>query len=58
MFKQQEENAAHPASFLNKGGIHLNQADLIQKIIDAEHQAQALAEQAAGKYGGIHLIRD
>ena len=46
MFKQQEENAAHPASFLNKGGIHLNQADLIQKKIAAEHQAQALAEHA------------
>ena len=44
--KRQEEIAVRPASFLHKGGIHLNQADLIQKIIAAEHQAQALAEHA------------
>jgi hypothetical protein len=31
---------------LDKGGIHLNQNDLIQKIMAAEHQAQALTAQA------------
>ena len=46
VFKQQDYAVANPASFLNKGGIHLNQADLIQKIIATEHQAQALAEHA------------
>lgn len=36
--------------FLNKGGIRLNQTDLIQKIIAAEHQAQALTEQAKAQH--------
>ncbi len=32
--------------FLKKEGFHLNQVDLIQKIIATENQAQALAEHA------------